>query len=88
MLRCHGANVRGVARGHAGEVAGTADASIRAIRLRLVRPEANRRGESADARPTQQSLANRRLLVLAIQEAMDAILTWVAPPLLTVQRTG
>lgn len=88
MLRCPGANLRSVAWGHAGSVAGADDVSAWAMELRLVGPEADDGGEPVEARPTKLSLADARLRILAIQDAMDAILAWVAPTLLTVQRAG
>lgn len=87
-MRCHGASLRSVARGHAGLVAGTDDVAARAMGLRLVGPEADDGSEPVEARPTKLSLADARLRILAIQDAVDAVLTWIAPTLLTVQRTG
>lgn len=88
MLECHGVNLRSVAWGHAGSVAGTDDVSARSMELRLVGPEADDGGEPVEAWPTKLSLADARLRILAIEQAVDAVLTWVAPALLTVQRTG
>lgn len=58
------------------------------MELRLVGPEADDGGEPVEAWPTKLSLADARLRILAIQDAVYPILTWVAPTLLTVQGTG